>query len=156
MGLLPCVFVGLLSLGAIFAPLSTLLHHFSPLACHYYTLEAKTNQVFFYNFFEKISVFPFYPVKFRLYLPFPIPICCCFYYFIYNFYLFPFLGRKIRPCFSNKSIFFAYFPFPCLIGRIKCHSLIFMGFHLGSEERIGFLTRVNSERRALPSKGIRG
>jgi hypothetical protein len=156
MGLLPCVFVGLLSLGAIFAPLSTLLHHFSPLACHYYTLEAKTNQVFFYNFFEKISVFPFYPVKFRLYLPFPIPICCCFYYFIYNFYLFPFLGRKIRPCFSNKSIFSVYLPFPHLGGRNGHLPPIFGPFHLEIEEFMGFLTRVSSDIRALPSKGIKG
>ena len=64
------------------------------------------------NFFEKISVFPFYPVKFRLVLTFPIHLLPHIYFFNYNFYLFPFFSDKIRSHLANESVFSVFLPLP--------------------------------------------
>ena len=63
-------------------------------------------------FLEKLSVFPFDLVKFRpatSFLPLLLPF---FYFYIYNFYLFPFLEHKIRSYSTYERILFAFFIFP--------------------------------------------
>ncbi len=79
------------------------------------------------NFFEKISVFPFYPVKFRLLFPFPPFLLPAFYYFNYNFYFFPFLSIEIRPHPPDENVFFAFLPFPFITAR---------SFSMGSSNRL--------------------
>lgn len=69
------------------------------------------------NFFEKISVFPFYAVIFRLLFPFPAYPSFCFYYFNYNFYFFPFLDIEIRPAASYKGVFLSFIAFPFITLR---------------------------------------
>ncbi len=97
------------------------------------------------NFFEKISVFPFYPVNFRLFFPFPTRGLPSIYYFNYNFYFFPFSSGKIRPQLSHESVFFAFLPFPFTTSH-----------YLRGKLLTGFFTRVNRLTNAFASKGTRG
>lgn len=81
------------------------------------------------NFFEKISVFPFYPVNFRLLFPFPTFLFPLIYYFNYNFYFFPFLSMEIRPHKSHESVFFAFLPFPFITVRLFSRKAFRRLFH---------------------------
>jgi hypothetical protein len=87
---LQALFVGDAAPRGFSAPLCSLLHHFAPLTCHYYTIQRKNNQGGAGKFLGNLSVFPFVRVKFRenlasfaLSLPY-------FYFYNYNFNLFPF------------------------------------------------------------------
>ena len=82
------------ALRGIFAPLRSLLHHFAPLTCHYYTIQRKNNQGGAGKFPGNLSVFPFVRVKFRKKIALFALVSPSFYFYNYNFNFFPFSEYK--------------------------------------------------------------